>query len=782
MGMDMKNTSRFVYQIIVVTGTLMYLLMLSLLMWGELTMPDERTYADYTVEDYCDGWVRIHDDGTREEISLPGHFETEDSHTFVIEKKIESLPTVDIYLSFDSTKQDIEAYVDGQLRYSYSTNSTRLFGSNSPGALMFIPLSSSDIGSTIRIVYSGDNNYSGVIDSIRVGTQLGITKEMFSREKVALIMTIMLMSLGVLALIIGIVVKIAYNKTLSLLFAGWIGMCAGLWSLSESNARQFISPNFSLMSYMTYLCLIMLPFIMAFYFDRLQDGRFRIIYLVMAVLSIFVTGIAILQQFMNDTDLIGVLPYAFAAIIIDMLVFVAATIGDCITGRAKEYWPEAIGVAGALIAGIGQIINYQSKPITVDRTILLAGLLFLIAMSYIRALVDVRNTEINMYAAVKAQDASTAFLTRMSHEMRTPINAILGMNKMILRECGDQTILDYARDVNSAGNYLLGIVNEVLDLAKVNAGEITIVENDYDLMDMIRECYAMVRPRARANRLAFEVDMSDVLPSKLRGDKERLIQVITNLLTNAVKYTPEGRVTLGVDGKIVEGRLHLIVTVRDTGVGIAEENLPYIYTSLDRIEQFDENKITGTGLGLTITRELVDLMEGTIAVESEVGKGTVFTVVIPQEIRSVEPCGTFSMGPNGDRRVADRHEVFDIIGKILVVDDVAINLRVFSMLLNNTDVIVDTAISGLEALEKIKTIKYDIIFIDHLMPGMDGIQLKEVIKTIEDNPNHNTPLIMQTANAVVGAREKYEELGFDDYIEKPIKEEELRKLIRKYIF
>ncbi len=197
--------------------------------------------------------------------------------------------------------------------------------------------------------------------------------------------------------------------------------------------------------------------------------------------------------------------------------------------------------------------------------------------------------------------------------------------------------------------------------------------------------------------------------------------------------------------------------------------------------EVNNKRIEGTGLGLTITKQLVELMDGTISVESELGKGTSFTVAIPQEIRSVEPCGIFSMGPNGDRRVADRNEVFDVLGKILVVDDVAINLRVFSVLLSNTDVTVDTAISGPEALDKIKRNKYNIIFIDHLMPGMDGIELKEAIDALTENPNSDTPLVMQTANAVVGAKEEYERLGFTDYIAKPIKEEELRKIIRKYI-
>ena len=777
----MNNTSRFVYQFIIALGITIYLFMIGLMIWGEQTLPDERTFTDVSIEDYSDGWSRQLPDGSFEAITIPGHYELTSEEGLIIEKKIKEIKAPVLYVSFNSEKQDIYAYVDSELRYSYSTKDTRLFGSNSPGALMFIPVYPDDEGCTLRIEWIGANNYTGVVDKISIGTQYGMVHNLFEQEKFTLFLAGSVLMLGFIAFIIGVMVKLSYNKTLPLFFAGWGVMCAGLWALAESSTRQFFAPNFSLVSYITYLSLMMLPFIVAMYLDRLQGSRYRVIYMITSILELSVAYIGIVLQFFNDTDLSGILIFAFAGLILTMISFVITLVCDFIQGYVKEYWTELIGIIGALIAGALQIAAYKNHPTSMDRRIILIGLLFLIVMSYIRALKNVRTMERDMYAAVQAREASTAFLKRMSHEMRTPINAILGMNKMILRESHDENILDYARDVNGAGNYLLSIVNEVLDLAKVNAGKIEIVEDDYDLIDMIRDCYAMVRPRAKANRLAFEVDMSDVLPSRLRGDKDRMIQIITNLLTNAVKYTPEGRITLSVQGKISEGRLLLIISVSDTGIGVAKENIPYLFDSFSRVGEFNHGRIEGTGLGLTITKQLVDLMNGTISVESELGKGTEFTVVIPQEIRSVEPCGVFSMGPNGDRRVADRNEVFNIIGRILVVDDVAINLRVFTMLLNNTDIVVDTAISGTEALEKIKKSKYDIIFIDHLMPGMDGVELKELVEALPNNPNHDTPLIMQTANAVVGAREEYENLGFDDYIEKPIKEEELRKLLRKYM-
>ena len=777
----MEKTSRFVFQIIITCGLILYGFVIALMIIGENVLPDERTYSDFSLEDYSTGWQRVAPDGSLVDIQLPGEYELTSKNKLVIQKKITGVFADRLFVTFDSKKQDVVAFIDDKLVYEYSTADTRLFGSNSPGALMFVPVRKDDEGKTLRIEFTGNNNYSGALDTVKIGTQLGIVNDLFEREKLTLFLSLMLLLLGFIAFVIGVMVKLSYNKTLPLFYAGWGVMCAGLWALAESSTRQFIAPNFSLISYITYISLMMLPLIMLMYFDRIQDCRYRIFYMVVEALVLFVAYIGIIQQAFNNTDLSELLPFAFIGILLSVAIFVITCVCDFIQGSIKGIMPEVVGVLGTVTAGVIQIYEYKNHPTTMNRIIILLGLLFMIVMSYVRALTNVRTMERDMYAAVQAQEASSAFLRRMSHEMRTPINAIMGMNKMILRESKEENILEYARDVNSAGNYLLSIVNEVLDLAKVNAGKIEIVEEDYELLDMVRECYALVRPRAKASRLAFEVDMSDVLPSVLRGDKERIIQVVTNLLTNAVKYTPEGRITLSINGKIFEGRLLLIIQVSDTGIGVAKENIPYLFDSFRRVGEFQNKRIEGTGLGLTITKQLVDLMDGSISVESELGKGTTFTVVIPQEIRSIEPCGIFSMGPNGDRRIADRHEIFDLIGKILVVDDVAINLRVFSMLLSNTDITVDTAISGIEAIGKIKDEKYDIIFIDHLMPGMDGVELKDILDSLEDNPNKDTPLIMQTANAVVGAKEEYQRLGFTDYIEKPIKEEELRRLLRKYL-
>ncbi|MBQ3773571.1 MAG: hypothetical protein II833_04205, partial [Pseudobutyrivibrio sp.] len=489
----MEKTSRFVFQIIITCSVILYFFVIGLMIYGEHFWPDERTYSDFSLENYSEGWQRLDSDGSYKDITVPGEYEMSTGNRLVIQKEITGVFADRLYVSFNSEKQDVYAYINDKLVYEYSTKDTRKFGNNSPGALMFVPVKKVDEGKLLRIEFVGNNNYSGVIDEITIGTQLGITLDLFEREKLSMFLAGLLMMLGFIAFVIGVGVKLSYNKTLPLFFAGWGVMCAGLWALSESTTRQFIAPNFSLISYITYISLIMLPFVMSMYFDRLQEGRYRVFYMVTEVLTIFVGYLGIILQFFNKIDLSGVLPFAFMGILLSIVTFIVTCVCDFIQGYIKKLFPEMIGILGAMIAGVVQIVSYYNHPTSMDRVIILLGLLFMIVMSYIKSLGNVRTMERDMYAAVQAQEASTAFLTRMSHEMRTPINAILGMNKMILRESKEENILDYARDVNGAGNYLLSIVNEVLDLAKVNAGKIEIEEEDYDLIDMVRECYSLVR-------------------------------------------------------------------------------------------------------------------------------------------------------------------------------------------------------------------------------------------------------------------------------------------------
>lgn len=393
--------------------------------------------------------------------------------------------------------------------------------------------------------------------------------------------------------------------------------------------------------------------------------------------------------------------------------------------------------------------------------------------------------------AEKASLAKSQFLANMSHEIRTPINGILGMDTMLLKECKDEVLKEYALNIQSAGQTLLSIINDILDISKIESGKMEIVPVVYDLFTVINDCRNMVAMRANDKNLTLNVEVDKSMPSGLLGDEIRVRQIINNLLSNAVKYTPNGSVTLKVSFEHADDALaaesdsrmiKLIITVQDTGIGIREEDIGKLFTTFQRLEEKRNRNIEGTGLGLNLTKRLVDLMSGEIQVESIYGKGSTFIVAIPQVVKRSEPMGDFNERCNKAIDVDEVRNSFKAPSAcILVVDDVPMNLRVMSGLLKETQVQIDTACNGMEALEKIKRKHYDLIFLDHMMPVMNGMETMSIMRTLSDHPNKNTQVIMLTANADKKARDFYLQAGFADYLSKPVREIDLLDMLRRYL-
>ena len=383
-------------------------------------------------------------------------------------------------------------------------------------------------------------------------------------------------------------------------------------------------------------------------------------------------------------------------------------------------------------------------------------------------------------AAKVANEAKSIFLSNMSHEIRTPINAINGMTEMILRESNQMEVLEYANDVKSSSNMLLALVNDVLDFSKIEAGKMELNIINYCLKNVIHDVDIMMRSRAEAKGLAFELKKDLSTPCNLAGDEFRIKQVLINLVSNAVKYTDKGSVTILVSHKKVsDDEIELVVSVKDTGRGIKEESLPYLFDSFKRIDEVKNVGIEGTGLGLSITKQLVDLMGGSIDVTSEYTKGSKFIVRIPQHVTDSMTLG--DMENNQKEVVKQYDEQFILPGfKLLVVDDTPMNLKVFSALFKKTQMEIDTAASGAEAIEKCHNQKYDMIFMDHMMPEMDGIQCYDALLKDDANLNKDVPVVMLTANAVAGTREMYLEHGFVDYIAKPFRMDEVTRVIMEH--
>lgn len=382
--------------------------------------------------------------------------------------------------------------------------------------------------------------------------------------------------------------------------------------------------------------------------------------------------------------------------------------------------------------------------------------------------------------AEAANQAKSDFLAKMSHEIRTPINAVIGMNEMILRESTEHEIHKYAFDIKSSANTLLSLINEILDSSKIESGKLEIIPVDYEVCSLFHDLYNMINLRAKKKGLKLVFDIDNNMPSGLYGDDIRLRQIVVNLLTNAVKYTHEGTVILSAKSEVKAGKALLHIKVTDTGIGIKDEDIDKLFGKFERIEEIRNRNIEGTGLGMNITLQLLKLMGSELLVKSEYGKGSEFAFCIEQGITNHEIIGDFNERIS---QVTDQYSYslsyVAPSAKILVVDDNDVNRKVFRNLLKQSRIQVSEADSGQTCIKILEEEKFDVIFMDYMMPIMDGIETLNVIR--KQHMCDNVPVIMLTADAIVGAKEGFLNAGFDDYLTKPIVPEKLDKMIIKYL-
>lgn len=386
--------------------------------------------------------------------------------------------------------------------------------------------------------------------------------------------------------------------------------------------------------------------------------------------------------------------------------------------------------------------------------------------------------------ADKANEAKGVFLANMSHEIRTPINAVMGMNEMIIRECEDNTILEYAQNIRDASKTLLALINDILDFSKIESGMMEVVEEAYSLKAMLKALEKECNMRAEAKGLALKFIVPVDTPNVLLGDEVRVRQVLLNILTNAIKYTIKGGVTMTLSYEKKENKkLQLTFAVADTGIGIKEENIDRLFDKFDRVNEEQVHAIEGTGLGLSIVDRLLKLMHGTVKVESVFGEGSTFTVSLTQQIIEDQPIGVLhedKKNQSGERkRYVPQFVAPDV--KVLVVDDNKVNLTVVKGLLRKTKMQITCVMSGKECLEAVRQETYHIILLDYMMPEMDGAETLRELKAMPDNMSKDAVVIVLTANAMAGMKEMYLEQGFDAYISKPIDGTALEQLLMEYI-
>ncbi len=396
----------------------------------------------------------------------------------------------------------------------------------------------------------------------------------------------------------------------------------------------------------------------------------------------------------------------------------------------------------------------------------------------------------NIIAAVEEQNqklndinkAKTVFISNMSHELRTPINAVLGMDEMILRSTTDDKIRECASDIKNAGKMLLSIINDILDYSKIEAGRMEIIPAEFSLGYMIDDVNRLISVMAKEKGLEYIVDADPALPGRLIGDELRIKQVIVNILTNAVKYTPSGSVRFTVgSGGVSEGEAKISVTVKDTGIGMKQDEMASLFEDYRRLDEKRNRNIEGTGLGMSIVVRLLQQMGSELHVESEYGKGSEFSFELALPVADAAPVGDMTALHESRIREEMARQRFKANGeRILVVDDNRVNLSVIEGLLKDSGLVIDCALNGRRALKMLDANQYDLIMLDHLMPDMDGMEL---LGHIRDKGGRYAalPVIALTANVSDDSRERYMQAGFSDFLEKPIVTSELERVLRTYL-
>ncbi len=743
---------------------------------------NEAHIGKFNAEELTDGWTLQKADGTTvKNVSLPLSVKTTIGETVYLRNMLPKSIRGGMHLCLRAQRQNVTIYINGEERGHYRAED---YGSQkaAPSAFLLIDLRDSDANAKIEVEIVSRDSGNSRYHMVTYAYGSNVWFPVIAQSIVQVTTSSVLALLGMLTIVAYFFARKKLPASKTVLYLGEAILTAGLWSLSESAIRQLIFRAPSQSNIFAFLLIEILAAFVLMYFNEVQKHRYDKFY-------VLAEGVILLQMLVNSAlnaagvaDYYDTLGFSHLWSGLGILLAITTIILDIRSGRIKDYSITSLGMLCLLASSVFELMDFYFSSTPQFGLFLGVGLVLLLGATALQSVSDALRDKEQKNEADEANRAKSSFLANMSHEIRTPINAILGMDEMILRESSERDVISYAEDIESAGKTLLSLINDILDFSKVEEGKMEILPAQYDLSSLINDLVNMIRGRADNKGLLLEVNVDETMPHLLFGDEIRIRQCVLNLLTNAVKYTERGSVTLEVGyEKLNESRISLRFSVIDTGIGLKREDMDKLFSPFSRIEESRNRSIEGTGLGISITKSLLGLMNSKLEVESVYGEGSTFSFALEQPVVRWSPIGKFTgrFVTENSARTAYRESFRAPDAHVLVVDDMPVNLTVIRGLLKKTQISVDTATSGAEAIARAARRQYDVAFIDHMMPGMDGIETLHEMKKLPRS--EKTVFIALTANAISGSREQYLEAGFTDYLPKPVDSKKLEEMLMAHL-